>query len=666
MFYRLYLKRKLQKNSSEYICIFIIIIIAAMLIVIPSLFLDSIRYGEKLHVEYLTDGYDAVLVGAKESDEAYFNEVEGIHCQYKSGNICITIDDNVDRDYTVNHISYIVNINSLDIDVYSYDYKGDAPSELIFLIDVVCIVFTIIGMVTIYFAYNLVVERRRHEIAELIKLGICRKTLKTVLLLELFMLGIPALLIATILSTSIVKAVIAAFFVKSDFYVWIVYNFSIRSMILLVIDSSVALVGSFELSWRKIVRGVSSEYYEEEKYDHRYINSGISQKHTSSNLFLTKVLLVREKKYSLPCNVITIVTVTIITFVVLLTGVLSTDYGDVDVTINANVANLFERGEEIENCFAELSLMPYFSAIDYETDYNGFVAELNSSKSIYKTYAIIDNIRYSHISLTVPDENESEHLDLYDALVPEGTNMTIFKDNKLNLKSISSLSHHDSDMPENYAINIVGTYKETAQHSDFLNVYVSEETFFAVTGFKPIKRAAYLKIDEKKYDLNVVMDELRSTFKDNSLFSIVNNRETRNEQMNNDRVIMALMNVVNGIIMVGGSILIYVFATLETIKNKSVFKKMIRIGIDSRNLIMPVVITALVKCIGTYITGIILSGGAALIISRVTRTRLCFNPYIIMIYFMLFVVVALLYVMPSIIPIKKLIWQGGENDILKM
>lgn len=66
MFYRLYLKRKLQKNSSEYICIFIIIIIAAMLIVIPSVFLDSIRYGEKLHVEYLTDGYDAVLVGAKE------------------------------------------------------------------------------------------------------------------------------------------------------------------------------------------------------------------------------------------------------------------------------------------------------------------------------------------------------------------------------------------------------------------------------------------------------------------------------------------------------------------------------------------------------------------------------------------------------------------------
>ena len=665
MFYRLYLKRKLQKNSSEYICIFIIIIIAAMLIVIPSVFLDSIRYGEKLHVEYLTDGYDAVLVGAKESDEAYFNEVEGIHCQYKSGNICITIDDNVDRDYTVNHISYIVNTNSLDIDVYSYDYKGDAPSELIFLIDVVCIVFTIIGMVTIYFAYNLVVERRRHEIAELIKLGICRKTLKTVLLLELFMLGIPALLIATILSASIVKAVIAAFFVKSDFYVWIVYNFSIRSMILLVIDSSVALVGSFELSWRKIVRGVSSEYYEEEKYDHRYINSGISQKHTSSNLFLTKVLLVREKKYSLPCNVITIVTVTIITFVVLLTGVLSTDYGDVDVTINANVANLFERGEEIENCFAELRFMPYFSAIDYETDYNGFVAELNSSKSIYKTYTIIDNIRYSHISLTVPDENESGHLDLYDALVPEGTNMTIFKDNKLNLKSINSLSHHDSDMPENYTINIVGTYKETAQHSDFLNVYVSEETFFAVTGFKPIKRVAYLKIDEK-YDLNVVMDELRSTFKDNSLFSIVNNREIRNEQMNNDRVIMALMNVVNGIIMVSGAILIYVFATLETIKNKSVFKKMIRIGIDSRNLITPVVITALVKCTGTYITGIILSGGAALIISRVTSTRLSFNPYIIMIYFILFVVVALLYVMPAIIPVKKLIWQGGENDILKM
>lgn len=93
-----------------------------------------------------------------------------------------------------------------------------------------------------------------------------------------------------------------------------------------------------------------------------------------------------------------------------------------------------------------------------------------------------------------------------------------------------------------------------------------------MTGFKPIKRVAYLKIDEK-YDLNVVMDELRSTFKDNSLFSIVNNREIRNEQMNNDRVIMALMNVVNGIIMVSGAILIYVFATLETIKTNPCSKK---------------------------------------------------------------------------------------------
>ena len=119
MFSRLYLKRKLQKNSSEYLCVFIIMIISSLLIGIPGVFLDSINRGERLRVEEETGGYDVVLVGAKESDESDFDEVEGITSVYDSKNssIRIKIDENVDRDYTVNHISYIVNTKSLDIDV---------------------------------------------------------------------------------------------------------------------------------------------------------------------------------------------------------------------------------------------------------------------------------------------------------------------------------------------------------------------------------------------------------------------------------------------------------------------------------------------------------------------------------------------------------------------
>ena len=47
MFSRLYLKRKLQKNSSEYLCVFIIMIISSLLIGIPGVFIDSINMGER-------------------------------------------------------------------------------------------------------------------------------------------------------------------------------------------------------------------------------------------------------------------------------------------------------------------------------------------------------------------------------------------------------------------------------------------------------------------------------------------------------------------------------------------------------------------------------------------------------------------------------------------
>lgn len=663
MFNRLYLKRKFQKNSSEYVCIFIIIIIAVILINVPSIFLDSVHHGEALHYEQLTGGYDVILIGAVSGDEKYFFEVEGITTSCKEGGIYITIDDTVDRDYTVNHISYIVNTNSLDIDVYSQDYLGSAPAEMVSLINVVRIIFTIVGMLSIYFAYNLIIEHRKYELKNLVKLGIERKTLKSTLLIELIIIYIPALCIALPTSTTVVKLLINTLFAESNYYIWIVYDYSIYSFVLLIIYSVLSLVGSFILSWRKIVTGVSGEYYEEVRYAHRHIHSNSDHKYTSFNLFFTKILILRDKKYSIPCQIITTVTITLITFIILYVGAFSSDYDEDDITISVDVAQLYDRADEIENSFLRLDSVPYFSQVDYEIDYNAFVAELNSVKSIYKTYAIINNTRYSHISLTVLDEEYNAELGLYDALVPTGTNMSIFSDGKLQLRSIHELSHNDHvHHAEDKTINIVGTC-DSDSGSGFLNVYVSRETFIALTGYEPVKRIAYLKLYDE-YDIDTVIEEIHEIFSDETLYSIVNNYQIRQEQMNNDQIIIILMLIINLMIMICGSILIYVFTTLEAIKNNPIIEKMIRIGADICSITIPVILASWLKGVFAYTTGIILSGIAAVIISLISNIQLTVSLFVILSYLLLFILITLLYILPAIIPVKKCITWRFEDDII--
>lgn len=571
----------------------------------------------------------------------------------------------MDREYTINHISYIVNANSLDIEVYSHDYKGAAPVEMVSLINIVRIIFTILGMLSIYFAYSLIIEHRNYELRNLIKLGIEKNTLKNTLLVELILIYISAICIALPISTVLVKFVINTLFTESNYYVWIVYDYSMYSFILLIIYTVMSLIGSFILSWRKIVTGISGEYYEEVRYAQRYVYSNSDQKYTSINSFFTKILILREKKYSVPCYIITVVTVTLITFILLYTGTLASDYPEDDITISVDMTQLYDRAAEIENSFLRLDSVPYFSQVDYEIDYNAFVAELNSVKSIYKTYAVIDNTRYSHISLTVVEEEHNAELGLYDALVPNGTNMTIFSDGKLQLRSIHDLSNSDhAHHAEDKTINIVGTCDSDSE-SGFLNVYVSEETFKALTGYEPVKRIAYLRLYDD-YDIDSVVEEVHKIFYDDTLYSIVNNYQIRQEQMNNDQIIIILMLIINLMIMICGSILIYVFTTLEAIKNNPIIEKLIRIGADIRSITIPIILASWLKGVLAYTTGIILSGIAAAIISLVSYSQLTVSLFVILSYLLLSILTTLLYILPAIIPVKKCITWRLEDDIIKM
>ncbi len=253
MFCKLYLKRKFQKNISDYICIFVIMIASIMLINIPSVYLDASDYGELLNWQYKTGGYDVRLTGALSSDIDFFSEVQGIETTYKDGCIYIKIDDSVDWEDTANKVSRIANKISDDIDVTVFAYRKSAYPEDVMLVDGTRIVATFVGMLSIYYAYRLITVNRKEELKKLTELGIDKKTLRNTLIVELSVIFAAALAVAVPISNFAVKLVLDNMYIQSDYTSWMVYDYKFSSFILLVILSALALGGAFFYHGKKLL-----------------------------------------------------------------------------------------------------------------------------------------------------------------------------------------------------------------------------------------------------------------------------------------------------------------------------------------------------------------------------------------------------------------------------
>lgn len=651
MFCKLYLKRKFQKTAAEYICVFIIMIISMILINIPSILIDSIDYGESLHALEKTGGYDAVLIGALSGDLKYLDEVEGITAKYQNGNIYITVSPSVDKDYTINHISYIVNINDLNLEVHSYSVSDSAPSELVALISVIQLIFTLFGMVTIYLSYTLLLHYRKKEIETLIKIGIQKKTLRNTLLVELVLVFLPAMIIASISSTFIMKFLITTLFQKSSHYVWIVFNYEISSQFLLIIYSLSAIIAAFILSWRKMNVGINGEYYRSENYHCRYIHANIGQNKISARIFLTRVNLFREIQYSFPCGLVTIITVILITVIIQYSGSILSTTNDTDFTITANAAELYNRSEEIENAFSELNKVQHIEKIEYIIDYNGFVAVLNTVKSTYETYAIANNERYTHISLKVLDKSKYGELDLMEAVVPEGTKMSIFPSGKLILHSRYNLSAPDYKHDTGNELSVKGTI-DIETNSNFLNMYVSEETFNKLTGHPPVIGKAYVQLEDS-IDVNLFFNEIIRIFADESLFTVTNNNEIFQEQRNNDILIVIIMIVLSALILLCGSIMIYVFITLEALKNEPNVRKLIRIGAGYKDILKSLLCSSGLKALFFCTVGFIVGGVIILGITFLSNMSVELNVFNVLCSLLLLMVVSLIYITPVYFMVHK-------------
>ena len=649
LFSRIYLKRKAQKSLTEYICLFVIMAISMVLINIPGVFIDSINKGEEADYFAKTGGYDVIIEGAKKDDMHYFEEVAGITYTLHDGRIYIKISDSVDKEYTVNHISYINNANDLNLEVRSYMISKTAPRELIALMNGVKVLFTVVGMISIYFAYTLNFQKRRSEIRTLIRFGISRKDLFVTLILELVVIFISALLVAILISNLSVYLIIKIFFTASDYYTQIIYSYDILCFMSLFICSLSAAGVAFYLSWRKIVSGLFGDYFEKEKHHSRFINEGINDKLISPEKFIVSVNLFREVEYSVPRGIVAFITVIMVTFAVQLNGMISNDYYDYDILVKADISQIYDRADEINAAYDKLTALQNLSRVDTDIDYNGFVSDVSSKNKKYSVYSVIENQEYIHISLTLYDG--SEKLGSNEALVSENTDMEIFSGNLLKLYAIHDMEHSVSKPDPEAELKVIG--KASGKNSgDFLDVFVSGETFVELTGYHPVPRIFYITLDEK-CDTENVAEEIHQIFKDESLFTISDYYIIKAEQKNNDRVIRAIIMLMAISMAVCGFLLTYVFSSLIGLKNITVNRQMISFGVPQNCLINSAAILALIRSMVVCACGIGISLAMALVVSYASGVRLSLTLITALMNTLLIVAMFLAHIIPEIFYIKK-------------
>ena len=648
LFSRIYLKRKAQKSLTEYICLFVIMVISMILINIPGVFIDSINKGEEADYFAKTGGYDVIIEGAKKDDMHYFEEVAGITYTIHDGRVYIKISDSVDKEYTVNHISYINNVNNLNLEVRSYMISRTAPRELIALMDVVKVLFTVVGMISIYFAYTLNFQKRRSEIRTLIRFGISQKDLFVTLILELVVIFIPALLVAILISNLSVYLIIKIFFTASDYYTQIIYSYGILCFISLFICSFLSAGVAFYLSWRKIVSGLFGDYFEKEKHYSRYINEKINDKPISPEKLTISVNLFREVEYSIPRGVVACITVIMVALAVLLNGMISNDYFDYDILVKADISQIYDRAEEINAAYDKVTALSDLSKVETEIDYNGFVSDVNSRNKKYSIYSVIGNQEYIHISLTLYDGPEK--LGLNEALVSYNTDIGIISGNLLRLYAIHDMEHSVSKPDMEAELNVIG--KASGKNSgDFLDVFVSEETFVELTGYSPVPRIFYITFDDK-CDTESVAEELHQIFKDESLFTISDYYRIKTEQKNNDRVIKAIIILMAFSMAVCGFLLTYVFSSLIGLKNINVNRQMIRFGVPRNCLVNSAAMLAFIRSIAVCFCGIVIGIVAALVVSYASGVRLSLTFITVLVYTALIAAMFLAHIIPELLYIK--------------
>lgn len=597
MFNRLYIRKNLRQNFSEYVNIILIITISAVIINILSIYSDAVVYGNKLK---------------------------------------------------------------------NPDILDSMPYEQIVTLNVLKIVFMLIGIVCIYFVYQIFIEKKKSDLGILISLGISEKKLKKMLFSELCVIFIISYVVALISSNVLMYVLIQNFLkVENKNIILIVYRFSLSSSIFLLVLSFISVVAAFFISLKKILDIPIIEAVRNNSANADIKRDTDVWNKSSAEKFVAHANISRNKKHFLICSVISIPVVCIsIVFLNYLNLMnLPSDQGD--FYISSRIDEIYNNTELISEKIETLKTVSGINHLEYKIYFNNFLVEIDSEKLSFPIFRRINGIDYAISSIIVIPDKYLNEISISD----------INSENHVLLtKNIASSKYKVGDelyLDDTSEVLIISGFIDIPQYSkDFLDIYVTSENFEKIVGQPAIPNGISVYVDSSE-NISHVREEIYRIFDDFELFSIMDNVKLSEDSSQLFQGIQIIVTFLCSVLFVCSVILLWSFISYYVSGKKSQYSILKILGATEKKLLKITIYEALTKGLINSAIGLILGTALSYIVIKMSGYDMFINFYIIAVYIMILTITTAAHFIPSIIAGRKITNEketrngGSENFAVK-
>ncbi|MDF2845841.1 MAG: hypothetical protein K0R00_4267 [Herbinix sp.] len=232
--------------------------------VLPFIFtivLDSASYGTYMQNFHITQGRDFRIENAKESDIAFFNDIDGIQLEYNNGTIYINVNEKNKRDELASLLFIRTKeVGDRQLDFINTTFDTSTHEKFAAQWAVINIILIAISMLIVQVTYSTHVGNFKADIGILEAIGASKKQIRRVFLVELIL----CFALATIIAFGI--AYIATFtlfkyFLQIDTVEtmsWIIFYVKPMNIIILTVVLLLFLISVFLLKFHKTIQSTTA------------------------------------------------------------------------------------------------------------------------------------------------------------------------------------------------------------------------------------------------------------------------------------------------------------------------------------------------------------------------------------------------------------------------
>lgn len=672
MINKLYIKKCIMKNPREYVNIAVIITICITVINIMSIYMDSNIYGDELRRFEITKGAEIWIKNATPNDFMYFKGLGVAETKYENGTVYVTLYNERDFDNIRKEVNEIIKRNGLNVDAsMSYSemvHKSSVPVEMQILFNVLKLIFTAIGTVSIYFIYTMFIANKKKDIGILSALGIRKKQLFKLLFLELFVIYTVSFIAALIISNGLMYILIRNFLsVKHENWVYIMYKFSISSAVSNFILSLVSLAAAFVISTKKILSASVIETMKNSSINPN-INRNINiWNKTSAVKYISKANMLRNKKHFLISSLLSIPTICICIVILNYTNLLTRPAAENDFSISVEYGEAYSNAELISDNIELLKNVNEIEDISYQIYFNNFFINIDNTKLYLPTFTTVDGINYAHVSINVIKNSD---IGKYRNKSKGNIDNYNLENHVIISKNIKKLKYTEGDKiyvgtyaiknvnaslnkKENMRELTIAGFIDTVQYDSFMNIYVTEENFERITGYPPVPTIINVNLKDGA-DIEAVRSELYEIFDEES-FNILDNiyRQEVGDQLYAGIVILIVFLCSSLFMCI--IILLWAFISYYIHSQKTQIHILDMIGAYIKTIVQIFVLESAAKALVNSVAGIVSGTLISHFVLKTVYSGILVNVYAFIIYGLIFVITMAAHVIPSFAAVNSII-----------